>query len=315
MLYQIEDFCEEALKHQSNLQEIFQRCQGAYAERTLRGYRNDLELFRAWCEERDQSWFPALPSTIALFIDAEAQAKALSTVKRRVEAVKFAHRMLDLPSPVGHSEVRLALRRAMRANRARPRQARGLTHEWLERILDACPDDLTGKRDAALVCLGYDSLARSYELSLLEVEHVSSNCSSVLIPRSNTDQSGDGRLAYLSARTRDALGEWLDASGIVCGPLFQGLHTRKLSGKPLSTSAIRRLVKRAAIRAQLDRSEAEGISGHLMRVGAAQDMMVAGLDHIAIMQAGGWKTVDVVARYVENAAARNLHQRRWASLT
>jgi hypothetical protein len=52
-----------------------------------------------------------------------------------------------------------------------------------------------------------------------------------------------------------------------------------------------------------------------MRVGAAQDMMIAGLDHIAIMQAGGWKTVDVVARYVENAAAHNLHQRRWATLS
>lgn len=57
------------------------------------------------------------------------------------------------------------------------------------------------------------------------------------------------------------------------------------------------------------------MSGHSMRVGTAQDMMVAGLDHIAIMQAGGWKMVDVVARYVENAAARNLRQRRCAKLS
>ncbi|MEE4208847.1 MAG: tyrosine-type recombinase/integrase, partial [Parvularcula sp.] len=103
-------------------------------------------------------------------------------------------------------------------------------------------------------------------------------------------------------------------SGIRSGPLFQGLHTRKLSGEPLRTSAIRRLVKRAGMRAEESCAGASGISGHSMRVGAAQDMMVAGLDHVAIMQAGGWKTVDVVARYVENAAARNLHQRRWASI-
>ena len=49
-------------------------------------------------------------------------------------------------------------------------------------------------------------------------------------------------------------------------------------------------------------------------MGAAQEMMVAGLDHFALMQAGGWKTVYVVARYVENASAQNLHQRRWVSL-
>lgn len=295
-------------------EEIFQRCQGAYAERTIAGYRNDLELFRDWCEERGHTWLPALPATIAAFIDEETQGKALSTVKRRVEAVKFAHRMVDLPSPVGHSEVRLAMRRAMRANRSRPKQARGLTREWLERIIAACPDDLAGKRDAAIICVGYDSLACSYELSLLEVEHVSGDCATILIPRSKTDPSGEGRLAYLAPRTQVVLTEWLDASGITSGPLFQSLHTRKLSEKPLSTSAIRRLVKRAAMRADRGRSEATSMSGHSMRVGAAQDMMIAGLDHIAIMQAGGWKTVDVVARYVENAAARNLHQRRWTIL-
>lgn len=38
-----------------------------------------------------------------------------------------------------------------------------------------------------------------------------------------------------------------------------------------------------------------------MRVGAAQDMMIAGLDILPIMAAGGWKTTNVVARYIENA--------------
>lgn len=302
------------LQTSREIDRLIARCEGAYAERTLRGYRNDLELFQEWCEERGHSWLPAQPATMAAFIDEETQDKALSTVKRRVEAVKFAHRMRDLPSPAAHSEVRLAMRRAMRGNRTRPKQARGLTREWLERIIAACPDDLSGKRDAAIICVGYDSLARSHELSLLEVEHVSDGCATILIPRSKTDPSGEGRLAYLAPRTQVSLKEWLDAGGITFGPLFQGLHTRKLSGKPLSTSAIRRLVKRAAMRADQGRSEATSMSGHSMRVGAAQDMMIAGLDHIAIMQAGGWKTVDVVARYVENAAARNLHQRRWTNL-
>ena len=270
---------------------IFSRCQGAYAERTLRSYRNDLEHFRAWCEANDARALPASPLTIAAFIDDQTQTKALSTVKRRIEAVKFVHRMLDLPSPVANSEVRLALRRAMRANHARPKQSHGLTHDLLERILAACPNTLAGKRDAAIICLGYDSLARSYELAQLRVEHLERNCARVLIPRAKNDPTGVGRIAYLSTRTQEILGEWLMESGIISGPLFQGLHTRKLSGRPLSTSAIRRLVKRAAMCADLERGEATNISGHSMRVGAAQDMMIAGLDHIAIMQAGGWKTV------------------------
>lgn len=184
----------------------------------------------------------------------------------------------------------------------------------LQEIIAACPDTLAGKRDATLVSLGYDSLARSYELSLLEVHHLGEDGSSVLVPRAKCDPGGEGRVAYLSPRTQQLLEQWLEASGITNGPLFQRLHTRKLSRKPLATSSIRRLIKVAAERANFENEIAKNLSGHSMRVGAAQDMMLAGLDHIAIMQAGGWKTIDVVARYVENAAAQNLHQRRWTSL-
>lgn len=42
-------------------------------------------------------------------------------------------------------------------------------------------------------------------------------------------------------------------------------------------------------------------SGHSMRVGAAQDLLCAGYDTAAIMRAGGWKSVDVLARYLEAA--------------
>lgn len=134
---------------------ILGRCKRACAERTLRGYGNDLEIFRACCDGRGHAWLPALPSTVSAFIDEETTLKAFATVKRRVKAVKFAHRMAD----VEHSEVRLAMHRAKRTNSSRPKQARGLTREWLERIIAACPDDLAGRRDAAIICVGYDSLA------------------------------------------------------------------------------------------------------------------------------------------------------------
>ena len=49
-----------------------------------------------------------------------------------------------------------------------------------------------------------------------------------------------------------------------------------------------------------------------MRIDAAQDMMIAGFDALATMQAGGWKSTSVVLRYGENAATCELHERRWA---
>lgn len=137
---------------------------------------------------------------------------------------------------------------------------------------------------------------------------------SVLIARSKSDQAGDGRIAWLSPETVDRLERWLEVSGIVEGPLFRSLHLGRLSETGLDTSSIRRLIKRAAKRAGLETGVGTELSGHSMRVGAAQDMLVAGFDAVAIMQAGGWKSTAVLLRYVENASTRALHERRWKTI-
>lgn len=296
------------------LDRLFHRCEGAYSDITLRGYRNDLEVFKGWCERRRERWLPATPGAVARFVDEEAPAKSIATVKRRISAIQFAHRMADLPSPIGHSEVHLAVRRAGRAKRRRPNQALGLTAELLRKIVDACPVTLAGLRDAALFSLGYDTLCRSSELVAMRVEHLSDDLSSIEVPRSKTDLFGDGRVAYLSAETAARVEAWLNAAGLHFGPLFRGLHTRRVSDIALDTSSVRRRIKVAAKRARLSREVVRGLSGHSMRVGAAQDMMLAGFDTIGIMQAGGWRTYSVLARYVENAAAERMHVRRWRNL-
>lgn len=293
---------------------LLKKCEGAYSQRTLSGYRNDLKLFISWCEKRHHDWLPATPQSIAGFVDEQSKACAITTVKRRVEAIKFAHRMNDLPSPVANSCVALALRRASRSNTARPRQSVGLTHRLLQQILTACPRSLSGHRDAALLSVGYDALARSSELAMITVENLVEDRDTLIIPRAKNDRAGQGRHVHLSPRSRKLLFVWLQHSKIRKGPLFQGLHTGVVSGRALETSSIRRLVKSAAKRASLEPEVIAGLSGHSMRIGAAQDMMVAGLDYIAIMQAGGWTSVDVVARYVENAATQSVQERRWRAL-
>jgi integrase/recombinase XerD len=132
------DLCAIERQGSSRLEHLFLRCEGAYSENTLRGYRNDLRHFQAWCAKRDVDWLPAAPATIAAFVDGQVEIKAISTIKHRVDAIKFAHRMADLPSPTDNSTVYLALRRARRAKPRRPQQAAGLTSELLDKIVAAC---------------------------------------------------------------------------------------------------------------------------------------------------------------------------------
>ena len=183
--------------HQPDLDELFARCEGAYSEITLRGYRRDLEVIRAWCDARDLPWLPADPGAVARFVDAEAPNVAISTLRRRICAFQFAHRMSDVASPVRHSEVYLALRRAGLAKRRRPNQALGLTAELLSKIAAACPPTLAGIRDVAMFSVGYDTLCRSSELAAVRVEHLNEDLGSIFVPRSKSDPFGDGRIAYL----------------------------------------------------------------------------------------------------------------------
>ncbi len=222
--------------------------------------------------------------------------------------------MSDLPEPVEHPAVRLALRRAARRKPRRPKQVLGLTRAILAKIIAACPATLAGARDAALLSVGYHTLCRSSELAMMAVEHVSfedGGAATILIPRAKSDAAGDGRLSYLSPETTALLSGWLKTAELQTGPLFRALHLNRPYVGPLATSSIRRIIKRATRRAGFDVAIFSELSGHSMRVGAAQDMMVAGFDALAIMQAGGWKTANVVLRYVEHAATRELHARRW----
>ena len=290
-----------SLNPASRLNAIFARCEGAYSDITLRGYRVDLESFADWCERNGEEFLPARPVAVAAYVDNLLERYAYSTIRRRIAAIQFAHRLSDLPSPVGSSDVYLAMRRAGRTKRRRPKQVKGLTADLLEKILEGCPETLSGLRDAALMSVGYDTLCRSAELSWMEVEHIDLEERIVYIPRAKNDPFGDGRLAGLSVRTVDLVTRWIEMAGVEDGPLFRGLHTAKVGSGHLETSSIRRLIKSAARRVGLNKAAAD-LSGHSMRVGGAQDLMTAGHDTLAIMTAGGWKDVEVVARYVERAA-------------
>lgn len=298
-----------ALGTQSNgctsiLDTVFARCIGAYSDFTLRGYRCDLDTFSAWCTERGSEVVPASPEIVAAFIDEHIARYSYATIRRRLSAIKFLHRMCDLPSPIDTSVVYLSIRRAARTKGRRPKQVLGLTADLLASILDGCPKTLSGLRDAALISVGYDTLCRSSELSWMKVDHIDLASQTVYIPRSKNDPFGDGRLARLTSETVEKIDRWLRTSGIDDGPLFRGLVAGKLRQGHMETSSVRRLVKASARRAGLDQDIVAGLSGHSMRVGAAQDLMISGYDTVAIMTAGGWKNVEVVARYCEKAALK-----------
>ena len=133
----------------------FQRLEGAYAPSTMRSYFADVEAFETWCLENGiVEIFPAHAETVCRFIEDEGKTKAPSTVRRRLYAIRKAHRLLQLEDPTREEDINLALRRVKRIKLVRPKQAKGLTRDYLERFIEIEPDTPWGLRNRAMLSLG-----------------------------------------------------------------------------------------------------------------------------------------------------------------
>jgi integrase len=268
-------------------------------------YTADFAAFETWCHSVALNALPARPSTVAWFVQVDSQRAAASTLQRRLAAIRKVHRLFRMENPAADETVVIAMRRALRSKLQRPRQALGLTQDLRDQLIRACPDTLTGKRNRAMIAIGYDTLCRRAELVGLRVEDISVAASgrgaTILIRRAKNDPFGSGRLGYVSENTCKLLDDWFRATNIVDGWIFRRVRGQKVGHDALNPYSVNRIIKSTAEAAELPQKIIDELSGHSMRVGAAQDMISAGLSVLPIMQAGGWKTINVVGRYVEKA--------------
>ncbi|MDU8913386.1 tyrosine-type recombinase/integrase [Aestuariicoccus sp. MJ-SS9] len=283
----------------------FQRLEGAYAPSTMRSYRTDVEAFETWSLENGLAVpFPASVETVCRFLEDQGKTKAPSTVRRRLYAIRKVHRLLDLPDPTNAEDINLAFRRVRRAKPVRPKQARGMTADDLKRFLEVQPDSPWGLRNMAMLSLGYELMTRRSELVALrdeDVEYRADGTLRVLIRRSKADQEGWGRFGFSSIASADRLRAWQQWKGDTTEWLFCPIYQEHPIDRSLSDTTVKALIKSAAQKAGFAHDEVRSFSGHSMRVGAAQELLRRGFDTAAIMRAGGWKSVNVLARYLEHA--------------
>jgi integrase/recombinase XerD len=264
----------------------------------------DVRLFIEWCEKHAQQALPADVETVCAFLEDQAELLCPSSVRRRLYAIRKVHRLLRMPDPTWDEDITITLRRVRRAKLNRPKQAKGMTRDYLELCLAAQPDNPWGLRNRAMISLGYDLLTRRSELVALrsgDIELRDDGTLRAIIRRGKADPFGMGRIGFTSKRSAELVGEWLAWRGDAIEPLFCGIYQGKPINRPLGTTKVKLIIKEAVAAAGLPPEDVTAFSGHSLRVGAAQDLLCAGFDTAAIMRAGGWKSINVLGRYLEFA--------------
>lgn len=277
------------------------------AENTKRGYASDFRAFCAWCGSAGVSSLPADPVTVADYFAHLAQSgRRASTVERAKAAIKMAHDTAGYDSPTLAPVVKTAVKGIRRRiGVAKAKKAPTLTVD-VRAMIAALPDTLAGKRDCALLLIGFAGAFRRSELAALRVEDVTQTTEGVriLLPRSKTDQEGEGRFVGIKRGANPAtcpvraLADWLAGAGITSGPVFRAVGRYGTVKAALSAQSVALIVKRAAAAAGLDPA---AYAGHSLRAGFVTQGALNGATEANIMRQTGHKSSDTVRGYVRIA--------------
>jgi site-specific recombinase XerD len=168
----------------------------ALAPATIRAYGADWREFQEWCATRGRPSLPAAPATVANFASTLADGgKRVPTIARKLAAIRFFHRGAGHDNPTDHAGVAAILKGIRRTVGVAPRQKAPATADVIHSMLAHVQrDTLQGKRDRALILLGFAGAFRRSELVAINVEDLAftEHGVDVFLRRSKTDQEGKG---------------------------------------------------------------------------------------------------------------------------
>lgn len=288
----------------NSLQATIKKIEGAYAPATIRAYKSNFENFIKYCEEINQEALPASSETVVSFIKSISDGRLKSaSIRMAVASIATIHRLNRLNDPVNDPDVKLEMRRMHRHLGRGSNQAYGINKDLLNKMIAATTDDLRGARDKALLSLAYDTLCRRSEIVSLDIEDIINvnDQMKIRLRKSKTDQDRLGKILEINKQTKSYLLSWLKQSKIISGKLFRGIKNDKKLTKSLNNAQINKIFKKIAIKVDVEKENVKKISGHSMRVGAAQDLMLNGATLTIIMNKGRWSKMDTVMRYLEKA--------------
>lgn len=274
---------------------------------TKRAYQSDYRQFENWCKASGALSLPASPAVIAEYFSdmAKSGAKA-STISRRRAAIRLAHVSAGHADVTANAVVQATLKGIKRSLGTAPAKKSPVLTNDVKAMVGTLDNSLKGLRDKALLLIGFTAGMRRSELVGIDVEHIE-ECSEgirLLIPRSKTDQEGEGRIIGIARGSNPAtcpvraLNAYLNAAGITEGSIFRSVNRHGHICGRLTAQSVALVVKAAAASAGLNSS---AYSGHSLRAGLVTQAAIAGVTAENIMRQTGHKSHDTVMGYIRIA--------------
>lgn len=276
------------------------------SEATRRAYRSDLENFVAFCSVACVAAVPASAGTVAAYLAHLADSGlAVSTIQRRAAAIGYAHKLGERPSPLADERVKAVLRGIRRQLGVAAKAKAPATAAVVAKMVKRIPETLAGKRDRALILLGFAAALRRSELVALDVGSLERVDGGIVVRlgKSKTDQEGRGAEIAVphgaKLKVVEAVDAWLGAANLREGPLFLriGKGDRQTADR-LTDQSVALIVKKWAKAARLD---PKLFSAHSLRAGFVTSALEAGSDVLKVMDVTRHREVSTLKVYDRRA--------------
>ena len=281
------------------------------AENTQRAYQSDWRRWSTWCEAQGFIAMPAHADTVSAYLADQATTCKVATLSRHLATISKAHQVAGVANPCRETKVRDTMSGLRKTYGVKQAEAPGLLADSLRITLSHIPDDLSGRRDRALLVVGFLAGLRRSEIAGLTWGDIDTESERdgvvVTLAKSKTDQERQGRSIGLHKQAdeglcpfvtlsawRNALGE-IDAAHIEKdAPVFVQV-TRWGTVKPghMTGNTIALVIQKRAMKAGLSVQ----YQGHSLRKGFVQSAHKAGVSIDAVMATTGHKSVKMVMRY------------------
>ena len=261
--------------------------------------------FSEWRKSRGIPLESVEPAHVRVYLEALAETSAMGTMWHIVRAVSFGFEEHGfLHNAAVSDEVKGYMSNLEIERKEAAAQVDPLRFTDLKAICESACElrrgerlaraDLRGVHTASLLRLMHDGMLRGGEAAGArwgDLSRSEDGTGSLLLTRSKTDRLGLGECTYVSAfalQHLDMLRDLRRFYGKAVG------ENDKIFGGALDSIA------RLIIRGCADTGLEGRFGTHSLRVGAAQDLAVAGFSLPMIMLAGRWKSPEMPARYIRN---------------
>jgi site-specific recombinase XerD len=141
------------------------------AENTRRAYRSAVARFCDWCAANTQTALPASPETVAAFLAAEARSNlAVNSLRLRHAAIRYLHLLAGYPPPTAAAVVATTFVGIKRAHRRPVAKKTALVLDRLRTAIATIPETFPGRRDRALLLVGFAAALRPSEIAGLVLD-------------------------------------------------------------------------------------------------------------------------------------------------